>query len=468
MTERGRGEPVDHGGSGRRARGLRALLTAVVISGAAATTAAAEYTPGLPPKVDPGRRRSPARRTRCRRSRRAPMPDQEHDERIFDADVAAGGTSYWFDRVLERPFLSNGDSYLYTRGRALYMYTHQPGTLGFAGGYAYRERPTGAQRRPLHGRDLRRDAGRDDRRAHAVPEPLGERAHRDRPERRRDEVHHPQQRRRHRAQGHEHRHGRRRPGRSRSPRRSRRRARAGHRADRLGDARYGLTTITPRLSGDGLHGQRHDADARRHARPGRVDDDQGRRSGHDAAELPSPTTEYERYRDYDADTAFKTHLREYNRWWVDNVPYIDIPDANVKKMSYYRTFLNRLQHVRRQHPGQRLPVPGLDRGRAGLQQRDPADAADAHAGPEVLPRPAVLLRQVALLGRDVGVLGVHRQPGQHRQLEQHLRAVHRARGAGRATRSTAATRRSCATSPSYAECDVKGQLAKLRPATTTA
>ena len=48
--------------------------------------------------------------------------------RIFDADVAGGGTSYWFDRVLERPFLSNQDSYLYTRGRALYMYTHNAAT----------------------------------------------------------------------------------------------------------------------------------------------------------------------------------------------------------------------------------------------------------------------------------------------------------------------------------------------------
>ena len=60
---------------------------------------------------------------------------------IYEADLAAGGTSFWFDRVLERPFLLNQDSYLYTRGRALYMYTHRAGPLGFAGGYAYRERP---------------------------------------------------------------------------------------------------------------------------------------------------------------------------------------------------------------------------------------------------------------------------------------------------------------------------------------
>ena len=70
---------------------------------------------------------------------------------IFDADVAAGGTSYWFDRILARPFSSQDSTSLMTRGRALYMYTHNPSVLGFAargtganggGGYAYRQPPT--------------------------------------------------------------------------------------------------------------------------------------------------------------------------------------------------------------------------------------------------------------------------------------------------------------------------------------
>src|SRR5262249_24638796 len=63
---------------------------------------------------------------------------------IFDADAAAGGGSFWVDRVLARSFVSAGDSALFTRGRALYMATHAPARLGFGGGYAYRERPTGA------------------------------------------------------------------------------------------------------------------------------------------------------------------------------------------------------------------------------------------------------------------------------------------------------------------------------------
>src|SRR6266516_4746711 len=66
-------------------------------------------------------------------------PTRSRLQAIFDADVAAGGTSYWFDRMLARPFsTATGETSLFTRGRALYMYTHTPGTLGFAGGYAYR------------------------------------------------------------------------------------------------------------------------------------------------------------------------------------------------------------------------------------------------------------------------------------------------------------------------------------------
>ncbi|MDQ3937168.1 MAG: hypothetical protein M3253_00640, partial [Chloroflexota bacterium] len=68
---------------------------------------------------------------------------------IYEADLAAGGDSFWFDRVLERPAGGNGGNALYTKGRALFMATHNAGTLGFAGqgttanqgggGFGYRE-----------------------------------------------------------------------------------------------------------------------------------------------------------------------------------------------------------------------------------------------------------------------------------------------------------------------------------------
>ncbi|HMG25002.1 MAG TPA: hypothetical protein VK607_26880, partial [Kofleriaceae bacterium] len=70
-------------------------------------------------------------------------------DRIYRADLQAGGESFWFDRMLERQAGGSGGNTLYTRGRALYMYTHNPAVLGFAGqgtganigggGAAYRE-----------------------------------------------------------------------------------------------------------------------------------------------------------------------------------------------------------------------------------------------------------------------------------------------------------------------------------------
>ena len=126
---------------------LGAAIAAVVIG---APSARADYTPGIPAAVDPG---TPvfAGAANPVPPEPAPLtPGKSRLEAIYDADLAAGGTSFWIDRLLMRPFLNAADSSLYTRGRALYMYTHTPATLGFAGGYAYRERPTGRQPEPLH------------------------------------------------------------------------------------------------------------------------------------------------------------------------------------------------------------------------------------------------------------------------------------------------------------------------------
>ena len=105
--------------------------------------------PGIPPKVDPG--------TPTYASSSAPIagvpvgfdPASSMLERIYRADLQAGGESFWFDRMLERQAAGSDDTALFTRGRALYMYTHNPAVLGFAGqgtganvgggGAAYRE-----------------------------------------------------------------------------------------------------------------------------------------------------------------------------------------------------------------------------------------------------------------------------------------------------------------------------------------
>src|SRR4051794_19434780 len=132
-------------GGGRGGRRRRAFVgagmgTTLIMGG----VAKADYVPGEPPAIDPG---TPVFAGLANPVPPEPVaydPTKNMMQAMYDADSAAGGSSYWFDSILQRPFSSAaGETTLLTRGRALYMYTHTPGTLGFAGGYAYRERPTG-------------------------------------------------------------------------------------------------------------------------------------------------------------------------------------------------------------------------------------------------------------------------------------------------------------------------------------
>src|SRR4051812_3144837 len=317
----------------------RALLAAVVAVLWAAP-ARADYAPGIPPVVDPGTPVFAGLADPVPAEPAALTPGKSRLEAIYEADLAAGGTSFWMDRVLERPFLSNQDSSLYTRGRALYMYTHTAGTLGFAGGYAYRERPTGAnqnlftvaisgatlsevtaQRRqyPSHWASTHTATGLNVTQrkfitynntavsviavANTGPEPTTRTI-------------------------------------TASSPLATIAAQLGTELTGSVKARWGLTTLTPRFSGDGFGVTGTALTRTITLEPGATATFKVQ-LGMNAAELPDSNPEYERYRDEDPETAFRTQLREYNRWWVDNVPYIDIPDANVKKLSYYRTFLNR-------------------------------------------------------------------------------------------------------------------------------
>ncbi|WP_054860299.1 discoidin domain-containing protein [Gracilibacillus sp. JCM 18860] len=123
------------------------------------------------------------------------------------------------------------------------------------------------------------------------------------------------------------------------------------------EARYELTTMYPRLSGgegftvkDEVLTKTIDLD------PGEQTTIKVQMGGVTTKEIPESTTDYERYKKYDAKTAYLTQLDEYNEWWHENVPYIDIPDQNIK-MSYYRTFLNRYNYVDANIPGNDFQFP---------------------------------------------------------------------------------------------------------------
>lgn len=117
-----------------------------------------------------------------------------------------------------------------------------------------------------------------------------------------------------------------------------------------------LTTIFPRLSAQGLtpNGGRL---------TGNVTVASGQtvmmkvQLGFVADEIPASRTEYDQYRVLSPDNAFATNVRTYNRWWVDNIPYIDVPEPAIKKYIYYRWWLMRFNFLDADIPGNDFQFP---------------------------------------------------------------------------------------------------------------
>ncbi len=343
-------------------------MSIVLVANFALTAGAAQarYTPGEPPGIDPGEPVFTGSPSPIPPEPAANDPSRRMLQAIYDADIAAGGTSYWFDRVLARPFLSNSDSTLMTRGRALYMYTHNPRTLGFGaggtganggGGYAYRQPPTTGAPQSLYtiavtGVTLTEDTAQrlqypsyfsavftgaglsvaekkfitDNNVAVTdltltntgtttlattvtATSPIATTASVD-----------------------------------------------GSELTGQVAIRYALTTIFPRFSGDGFMASGTNLSRAVSLDPG-ASLTMKVQLGAIAGELPASTTDYQRYRDYDANSAWLTQMREYNRFWVDTVPYLDIPDKNVEKISYYRTWENRFNSFDANIPGNDYQFP---------------------------------------------------------------------------------------------------------------
>jgi hypothetical protein len=348
------------------------------------TPSISAFEPGIPPGVDPG--------TPSYAATSAPIavepvgfdPAKSMLGRIYRADVEAGGESFWFDRMLERQAGGSGGNTLYTRGRALYMYTHNAAVLGFAGqgtganigggGAAYREAiqvgncpagansicnlysvtvsdaalvETAAERRqyPSHWSSVHTGGGVTVRQrkfithnnvavtvleiANLTAQPTTRTITATTPSWVTQSAS---------ADG----------------------------TERIGSfsTHYDLTTVATRFSGDGFT-----ASGNNLVRT--VEIGAGAsvvvklQLGAIAAEIPESGPEYERYRGYPPQKAWRTQLAEYNQWWVDNVPYIDAPDDNIKKMSVYRTFLNRFNHVDADIPGNDFQFPVSVEGALG-------------------------------------------------------------------------------------------------------
>ncbi|WP_194842050.1 Ig-like domain-containing protein [Gracilibacillus salitolerans] len=337
-------------------RQILTVIAIMVLLLSNANAVFADYTHDIPEAVDPG--------TPEYQGDENPVPnepvtyDPSHSmlEDIYKVDKA-GGDSFWMDRILERNG-SEGGADLFTKGRALYMYVHDPSELGFGGGYAYREMPTGNEQDmytiQLNDYNTSEEStSRSQYPSHWISSHTDE-----------NNILNIQQKKfitynnvavtilditnnsesvvntdvvvssSIAKTANEH----------------------GTELTGVQKARYELTTMYPRLSGEGFTVNDEVLSKAIDLEPGETTTVKVQ-MGVTTREIPESTTDYERYAEYDAETAYLTQLNEYNQWWAENVPYIDIPDQNMKKMSYYRTFMSRYNYVDANIPGNDFQFP---------------------------------------------------------------------------------------------------------------
>src|SRR5215475_12512322 len=467
----------------RRARHhlvVKSIFTSLVLVGSVAlstSAAQAHYTPGEPAAQNPGDPVWTGSNTPIPAEPAAYDPSRSMLQAIFDADVAAGGTSYWFDRILARPFLNaSGEDSLMTRGRALFMYTHNPSALGFVSAGAHNNSDGGqgngwAYRQPLQvtnpptvrnlytislsGGAVTEDTSQRvqypsyfsatfNRTGLSVAEkkfitynnvavtdltltntgsdpvtttvtansPLTTTASTD-----------------------------------------------GTELTGTVTPRYALTTIFPRFSGDGFAVNGTDLTRDVSLDPG-ASVTVKLQLGAIAKELPDSATEYQRYRGYDPNTAWRTQMYEYNAFWVDNVPYLDIPDKNVEKISYYRLWENRFNMFDGNIPGNDYQFPADLEGAFGYNNQISLTVPMRMQDLQFFRDPLYSYGPWLSQGEETGCMSFHDNPGNtgnwNNTYEQWT-----AEQAWQSYLVHGGPKSVVENLAHYAECDVKGTLAKF-------
>ncbi|MCG5213550.1 discoidin domain-containing protein [Streptosporangium sp. KLBMP 9127] len=277
---------------------------------------------------------------------------------IYDAE--SSGTDFWMDRLLARPGNDPAGSWLMSRGRALFMKTHTPGTLGFGGQVAYWESISNASaytvaitpgtfteqvnsrwQAPSHWRSVHTSGSVTVGQTKFITDnnvavtnlsitnngsaatTLQLRAT--------------------------------------SPY-----ATSGSGSQLTGqvNAYNNLTTIYPRLTGDGFTVSSGGLNRSVTVAAGATVTAKVV-MGFVTNEIPQSLTDYNAYAGYSNATAFATHVRAYNLWWAQNVPYIDVPEPAIKKNIYYRWWLMRFNHLDADIPGQTFQFPTSTEGVLG-------------------------------------------------------------------------------------------------------
>jgi hypothetical protein len=349
--------------SKRRGRGARGALAAAAIAAVVGSTLLA--TPAVADNSDigyPTFAGSPN-----------PVPDTGVEytpggqlQAIFDADAAAGaGTStendFWIDEMLARTgtagSFDDNNQWLFTRGRAAFMKEHSPGVLGFGGQLAYWESIDGRggytitaqvggadvaltedttlrKQTPSYWRSVHRNAsvGLEIVQTKFITDANVLVANLEL-----------------RSMG---------PAldvtvRAGSPYAT---VTEGDELTGTVEALNDLTILHPRFSGDGFA----PADGVLQASvavPAGGSAATKLQLGLVTDEIAATRPEYDAIRAASPAAAYTSHVTAYNRWWAENVPYLDTPEDNIDKTLFYRWWLMRFNFLDADIPGNTYQFP---------------------------------------------------------------------------------------------------------------
>lgn len=355
-----------HRAAGSARRGLTIGLTLALAASLvpAATWAAPNAEVGYPvfrgspePVPDPG----------------VPYTTGSMMQAVFDRDVAAGaGTDtdhdFWMDRMLVRTGTAGtfGDEnqWLFTRGRAVFMKTHEPATLGFGGEVAYWESMGNlpAYTVTVHADGeavtLREDtAARKQTPSYWRSEHVGDGLRVVQTKFVTDanvmvtalEVHNTGD----------------------ADRTVELRASSPFVSQEEGDELTGgavafnaVTTVYPRLSGDGFAPE-DGAVVRQLTVPAGEAAGTKVQLGWVTEEIEDSLGEYRDYRALSPAEAYTRHVTEYNEWWARNTVYLDTPEDNIDKTLFYRWWLLRFNYLDADMPGNAYQFPTAMEGVLG-------------------------------------------------------------------------------------------------------
>ncbi|GIH03313.1 hypothetical protein Rhe02_13800 [Rhizocola hellebori] len=331
----------------RLAFGLSVLLCATLPAVVASSSAQAAQTIGFPTFSGPAIPAAPVGFTTGNMM-----------QSIYDAE--SGGTDFWMDRLLARPGNDPAGTWLMTRGRAVFMKTHTPGTLGFAGQVAYFESISNANafsiavtpgtfteqvgsrwQAPSHWRSVHTSGSITINQTKFITDNNVAVANLSITNN------------------------------GSASTTLQLRATSPYATSGSGNELTGqvnsfnnLTTLFPRLSGDGFTATSGGLNRSVTVAAGATVTAKVV-MGFITNEIPASQTEYDAYKGFSNATAFATHVRAYNLWWAQNLPYIDVPEPAIKKNIYYRWWLMRFNNFDGDIPGQTFQFPQSTEGVLG-------------------------------------------------------------------------------------------------------